>query len=621
MIRRFLPYLRPVRGTLAAGLAASVVQASMQWLEPWPLKVVFDSVIGSRPLPAGLGFLPRDGGLRLDILAAAMLAIALWLGLFRYAADRLVAQAGQRVVFDLRGDLFRHIERQSLSFHQRRVTGDLLSRLSGDVQAVQGVMVNAVPTLTNNALTLVGMLVIMLLVDWQYTLVAMSLTPVLFLAMRRFLGRIKRQQRQARRWEGTANGVAQEVLTSITAVQAFGREDEEAERYGRASARSLEASQEAVAVQAAFTPTVTFLMTAASVLVVWFGATAVISGHLTPGELLVFMAYLRGMYSPVRQLAKLGNMITRGGAAAERLAEVLDTQEQIPERPSAHRPARVLGALTFDRVRLDYPGGRRALRDVSLHVPAGARVAIVGATGSGKSSLLRLVPRFYDPTDGAVLLDGTDLRDLSLVGLRELVAYVPQEPYLFQGTVWENITYGGRGLSREAAIAAARAAGVHDLLARLPEGFDTVVAERGASLSGGQRQCIALARAMVRNPRVLILDEPTTGLDAQVQELLLAALDRVALGRTTLIVSHDIHVVENADLVVAVADGRVIGCRSARDAFDRLYGSVPAAPTASTAVHPLGRLAARVWPSVTIRARGEVYPRPVSASPEGSPVR
>ena len=572
MIRRFAPYLRPVRGALTAGLAAGIVQAAMQWLEPWPLKLIFDSVIGTHPLPGFLAFLPGRPVDRLTVLALAMLAIAAWLGIFRYVADRLVAQAGQRVVFAIRSDLFRHIEGQSLSFHERRLTGDLLSRLGGDVQSVQGVMVNAIPVLVNNVLALAGMLVIMFWIDWRYTLVAMSLSPVLYLAVRGFLGRIKSQQRRARRWEGMATGVAQEVLTSITAVQAFGREDDEAERYGRASAQSLEASQEAVAMQAAFTPTVTFLMTAATVLVVWFGVESVLTGQLTPGDLLVFMAYLRGMYSPVRQLAKLGNVVTRGVAAAERLAETLATDERIPERPSARRLARPLGALSFRGVSLEYPNGMLALDEVSLDIPAGARVAIVGATGSGKSSMLQLVPRFYDPSEGSVELDGVDLRDLTIAGLRELVAYVPQEPYLFQGPVWENITYGGHGLSREAAVVAARAAGVHEVLTRLSDGYDTIVSERGASLSGGQRQCIALARAMVRDPRVILLDEPTTGLDEQAQQWLLDALERVSGGRTTLVVSHERRVVERADVVVAIASGRVVSTGTAAAAFERAFG-------------------------------------------------
>ena len=572
MIRTFAPYLRPVRGALAASLAASIVQAAMQWLEPWPLKLIFDSVIGTHPLPGFLAFLPVSPGGRLTVLALAMLVIAAWLGIFRYVADRLVAQAGQRVVFAIRSDLFRHIESQSLSFHERRLTGDLLSRLGGDVQSVQGVMVNAIPVLVNNVLALAGMLAIMFWIDWRYTLVAVSLTPVLYLAVRGFLGRIKSQQRRARRWEGMATGVAQEVLTSITAVQAFGREDDEADRYGRASAHSLEASQEAVAMQAAFTPTVTFLMTTATVLVVWFGAESVLSGRLTPGDLLVFMAYLRGMYSPVRQLAKLGNVVTRGMAAAERLAETLSTDERIPERPSARRPAKPLGALSFRGVSLEYANGTVALDDVSLDISASARVAIVGATGSGKSSMLQLVPRFYDPCEGSVELDGVDLRDLTIAGLRELVAYVPQEPYLFQGPVWENITYGGHGLSREAAVVAARAAGVHEVLARLPDGYDTVVSERGASLSGGQRQCIALARAMVRDPRVILLVEPTTGLDEQAQQWLLDALERVSRGRTTLVVSHERRVVEWADVVVAIASGRVVATGTAADAFERVFG-------------------------------------------------
>ncbi|HET9015582.1 MAG TPA: ABC transporter ATP-binding protein [Thermomicrobiaceae bacterium] len=589
MVRRFLPYLRPVAPALGAGVLASVMQAAMQWLEPWPLKMIFDSVIGHQPLPAALRFLPALAQPRLNALVAAMLGITLLLGLFSFLATRLVAQAGQRVVFDIRRDLFVHLESQSLGFHQRRTTGDLLARVGGDAQALQGMVVNAVPTLVNSVLTLSGMLVIMLLVDWHFTLLALSLMPFLYLAARYFLGNIKASQRRARRFEGEANAVAQEVLSSVAAVQAFGRERHEAGRFTRAMAEGLDASQHAVTLQAGFTPTTTGMLGVATALVIWFGASAVLGGHLTPGDLLVFMAYLRGMYSPVRQLAKLANVVSRGQAAAERIVEVLDTHEQVPERPGARPPVDTRGDLRVQDVEFAYPDGSLALSAIDLRIPAGARVAVVGASGSGKSTLLRLFPRFFDPSAGSVSLDGVDVRDLTLAGLRQQIALVPQEPYIFRATVWENIAYGKDNISREAAIAAARAAGVHDVLAGLSRGYDTVIAERGASLSGGQRQCIALARALARNPRVLLLDEPTTGLDTEARALLLSALDRLGNGRTIIMVTHDLTAIRGMDLLVVIASGRLVRVGAIDDLLDvgaaqprlgTLLGEHAAVPTA-----------------------------------------
>lgn len=589
MVRRFLPYLRPVGPALGAGILASVAQAAMQWLEPWPLKMIFDSVIGHQPLPAALHFLPALAQPRLNALVGAMLGIMLLLGLASYLATRLVAQAGQRVVFDLRRDLFVHLESQSLGFHQRRTTGDLLTRVSGDAQALQGMVVNAIPTLVNSVFTLTGMLVIMLVVDWHFTLLALSLMPLLYLAARYFLGNIKASQRRARRWEGEANAVAQEVLSSVVAVQAFGRERHEAGRFTRAMSQGLDASQRAVDLQAAFTPTTTVMLGMATALVIWFGASAVLGGHLTPGDLLVFMAYLRGMYSPVRQLAKLANVISRGQAAAERIVEVLDTHEHVPERPGARPPVTARGEVHVQGVEFAYPDGSLALTGIDLHIPAGTRVAVVGASGSGKSTLLRLFPRFFDPSSGSVSLDGVDVRDLTLAGLRQQIALVPQEPYIFRATVWENIAYGKDNVSREAAIAAARVAGVHDVLAGLSHGYDTVIAERGATLSGGQRQCIALARALARNPRVLLLDEPTTGLDTEARALLLTALERLGNGRTTIMVTHDLTAIRGMDLLVVMANGRLVKVGAMEELLDvgtaqprlgALLGEHGTAPTA-----------------------------------------
>lgn len=559
-LRRFAPFLRPMRRTLAAGLLASVLQAAVQWVAPWPLQMVFDNVLNHLPLPPLLAFLPAAPEARLAILSVAAVVIALALAVFSYLSTYLIGHVGQRLVYDIRLAVFGHLERQSLAYHQSRTTGDLMSRLSGDAQALQGVMVDALPTLVNSVFTLAGIAVIMLIVDWRFALLVLALVPVLHLSMSRLIGGLKASVRLARRQEGAASTVAQEVLTSIAAVQVFGREADEATRFATATAAGLEANRRAIALQSALTTVAGTIMALGAVPIVWLGTLAILDGGLTAGKLLVFTAYLRATYTPIRQLAKLGIVFGQGLAAAERLAEVLDTDEQLPDRGTISRGRPALGRLTFDRVGFEYGRGVAGLADVRLEVPAGSRLAIVGATGSGKSTLARLIPRFYDPTSGSVLLDGVDLRDLPLAELRRQVAMVTQEAYIFRGAVWENIAYGAAGtrISRDEAIAAARTAGVDGILERLSEGFDTIVSERGATLSGGQRQAISMARAMARDPRVLVLDEPTTGLDATAEALLLRALDRLAAGRTTVIISHQLGAVRAADRIAVIDRGRVV---------------------------------------------------------------
>ncbi|MHB8295187.1 MAG: ABC transporter ATP-binding protein [Acidimicrobiales bacterium] len=557
VVRRFLPFLRPVRPLVVSALGASVVTAVMQWLSPWPLKVIFDSVLLHHRLPAVLSFLPPSGSARLLLLSAGMLLIAAVLAGATYAGNRWVTIAGQTMVNDIRCALFAHIEDQSLRFHYSRKTGDLMSRLGGDSQAIQSLMVTALPTVLNGALTIVGMLVIMLLLDWRFTLLALAMTPALFLLVRYHMPRIKAAQRRARRHEGAAASVAQEVLTSMPVVQSHCSEQIESARYAEAVGKSMQASQEAQVLQSALTPTVALIVTVGTTFAVYVGARAVISGQLTPGDLLVFTSYLRSIYAPVRQLAKIGGVVGRAQAAAERVAEVLDTAEEVPVPAGARPVRRARGRVTLEGVSFSYPGCPGVLHSVDLEVPARSRQALVGATGSGKSTLLKLLPRLFDPTAGTVLLDGVDISTLQLTGLRNAVSFVPQEPYLFNATVWENIAYGTYGTRLATAVEAAKRAGVHEVIESLHDGYKTVVSERGTSLSGGQRQCLALARAMLRGSPLLLLDEPTVGLDAQTESVVLAALDNLAEGRTTIMVSHDLSTLSNSDQIAVLASGTI----------------------------------------------------------------
>jgi len=550
--------LRPVRLAITGGVAFSALRAVLQWVVPVPLKLIFDSVLANHPLPGVLSWLPSDHATRLYVLVGAMVAIALLLGVTAYGANVLLAGAGQRVVYDLRRRLFRHLTEQSAAFHQHRELGDLLSRLGGDVQAMQTVVVNVVPVVVENTLTVGGMLVIMVVLDWRFSLLAVSLLPVLWMVMRHYMTVIKSAQREARRNEGLATAAAQQTLVALPVVQAFGTERTEAERYGELAAQGLTANRHAVLLQSRFTPLVTFIMTLSTAMVMLFGASQVLNRHLTAGDLLLFTAYFGGMYTPARQLAKLAGMIGVGQASAERVTAILDTHEEVPRRHHAHRPRRIEGRIHYDHVSFAHPGSGMVLDDISLEIAPGHRQALVGSTGAGKSTLLRLVPRFADPSGGAVRLDGVDVRDLDLDWLRRQIAFVPQELALLRPTVWENIIYGSPWTSRSDAVAAARAVGVHEVLAGLRCGYDTEVGEAGSGLSGGQRQCVAVARAMARDAKVLLLDEPTTGLDATTQCVVIEALGRLSEGRTTLIVSHQLTAVYNADRITVLSHGRMI---------------------------------------------------------------
>lgn len=549
---------KPVKMLLAGGITFSVFRAILQWAAPWPLKLIFDNVLANHSVPSILSRMPSSPTGRLEVLTAATAIIALLLGLSSYGANALLANAGQRIVFDLKCRLFRHIEEQSMTFHFRNSIGDLLSRLGGDVQAMQGMVVNVLPVTAESVLTISGMIAIMLFIDWHFSLIVFALAPALFFTLRHYLSAIKATQRNARRNEGKASSLAQQVLLAIPLVQVSGTEESEGHHYATVAQEGLEANKKAVLLQSRFTPIVNVIMTLSGALVLYFGAQSVLRGTLTAGDLLVFMAYLRGIYSPMRQLAKTAGALGRGQASAERVVETLNSKEHVIERPFAIHMPKVRGNISFSNVWFSYPNSEPALSGVSFEVRAGTQHALIGATGSGKTTVLRLLPRFIDPHHGSVKLDGIDLRDLPLESLRQKIALVSQDPFLLGETVWENIAYGLSNPTKEEAVRIAKNCGVDGVFSGLQNGYDTRVGERGSALSGGQRQCISVARAMGRSAPIILLDEPTTGLDASAEAVLLEALSRLTEGRTTIMVTHNLDIVQSADRITVMSNGSTV---------------------------------------------------------------
>jgi ATP-binding cassette subfamily B protein/subfamily B ATP-binding cassette protein MsbA len=529
---------------------------------PWPLKFIIDNVIFRRPLaPAVAALLPDPLDHRmalLNALALGMLGLGVADAALVYLGNKLFLDAGQRIVAAIRFDLFAHVQRLSLDFHRRQRGGEVMARLGGDVKQVQDAIAAIGIDLLPHALTILGMASVMLVIDWRYALLALSVAPVLFLIARHYADRLRQSLRQVRRHETTLFGVAQEILGSVQLVQAHAREAHEDGRFSAEANKSLDASLQANGVQSQFGPAMNLAIAIATGAIAWYGAANVIHGTLTPGELLIFLAYLRGIATPARQLAKTGRVFGRASVSLERIAELLVEQPSVAEAPGAVAPATCRGEITFRDVRFGYRADQPVLHDISFALEPGRTVALVGPTGSGKSTIAGLIPRFHDPGAGAVLLDGRDLRTLPLAFLRRNVATVLQEPMLFQASVWENIAYGREGAGRAEAIAAARAVGVDAVIERLPGGYDCPVSERGRSLSGGQRQCIAIARAMLCDAPVVILDEPSSALDPATERRLMEGLSRLAARRAALVIAHRLSTVRGADLILVLDRGRIV---------------------------------------------------------------
>jgi subfamily B ATP-binding cassette protein MsbA len=559
----FLPLLRPFRAQLWWAVLAMVLDASLTVFRPWPLKVVIDRVLTHRPtrVPFFSAWLDNTTLSRLHILYAACgatLLIALSTGLLTYWYTRALGIVGQRFVFDLRCRLFAHLQRLSLRFHDTQRRGDLITRLTSDIQAIQDLISNGLIVLGSNAFLLIGMLILMFWLNWQFAFVALAVAPLLFWTVFRYTHRIKAAAREARVNTGLLASLAQETLASIRIVQGLAQEEQQNDRFEAQSESSLRSYLEGVRYQARVAPLVDVFAAVGLALVMWFGATHVMQGRLTTGDMVVFFAYVTNLYSPMKALARLSFVTSKATVGAERIADILSVRSEVTDRQGAREASRLKGEIEFRNVSFEYHSGQPVLSHLNLRIAPGEKVAIVGATGAGKSTLVSLVPRLYDPSGGTVSIDGEDSRNYSVQSLRAQISLVLQDSLLFSGTIRENIAFGRPDASDNEIVAAAVVANATEFIDRLPDGYATLVAEGGATLSGGQKQRIAIARAILRASPILILDEPTSGLDAASERTVIDALERAARGRTTLLIAHRLTTVRLADRIIVLEKGRIV---------------------------------------------------------------
>jgi len=579
IVHRFSADVRRERVLIVGSIIALVLEAAFRLLEPWPLKYVLDRIVGDSGQRGALNVAWLDG-LSLDafllIAALAVVLFAALRALFSYLSTIGLALAANRILSRVRGQIFRHLQRLALSYHTKARTGDLVTRLTGDVGRLQDVSVTAAMPLVANALTLVGMGALMLWIDLKLGLVALAVLPLFWLSVSRRTKRIHAAARTQRQREGNLAASAAESMGAIKVVQALGLEALLETKFSKENRASLAQGVKTKRLSAGLERRVDVLTGIGTALVVWYGARLVVSGEITPGDLLLFLLYLKTAFKPMRDMAKYAGRLSSAAASGERILAVLDTEPEIRDRVDAIEAPPFRGDVRFENVKLAYEPGQWTLRGLDLDVPAGTSMGLVGPSGHGKSTIAALLLRLYDPDESTVRIDGRDIRDYTLESLRNQIGIVLQESVLFVGTIRENIAYGAPGASDEEIELAARTANVHDFVTRLPNGYDTVVGERGATLSGGERQRIAIARAAVRRAAIVVLDEPTAGLDEENERLVADALKRLAKGRTTFLIAHDLEHARENDVIAYVEGGRVVERGSHADlmALGGRYASV-----------------------------------------------
>jgi ATP-binding cassette, subfamily B, bacterial len=557
LARRMLPYIRAHWPRLVWPLVLAMLISACELLKPWPLKIVIDSVLGSQPLPWEWA---RGWSHSAVLLLACVAMVGLYaiLGTLHMLNNYTAVDVGQRLVTDLRSAVYAHLHQLSLDFYTRARVGDLLYRVTADTLALQSLTVSCLFPTAMAAILLVGMISVMLQLDATLTLLALAVCPALFVIIKRLDGRVTRAAGKFRESESEVFTVVQRAMSAMRLIQAFAREDDEHRRFMAASRQSLAAGLKLNTLQTFYGFVISMVIAVGTAAVVWVGARHVLDGTLSVGSLVVFVAYLSALYSPINSMFQTWGIAQTSTVGVRRVFDLLDVEREIADGTLDFPAGRARGQVIFDRVAFEYSGGHRVLNDISLRVEPGQTVAIVGATGAGKSTLLSLLPRFYDTTGGRILVDGVDVREYRLASLRRQIAMVLQPPLLLPTSVRDNIALGRPEAGLDDIVAVARLARIHDTILALPDGYDTVVGEQGVTLSEGEKQRITIARALLRDAPILILDEPTSAMDAETEALFLQGLERFGPGRTTFVIAHRLSTVRKADVIVVLRDGQIV---------------------------------------------------------------
>ena len=543
---RALKYIKPYlfRGVCAA-ICTAIAAGGTAYL-PWIIKDMVDQVLKEKDVAM------------LNYIVISIIVVFVIRGIAYYGQSYLMNYVGQRVIIDIRKAVFEKLQRLSLSFYDKNKTGTIMSYVTNDVNALQSAMVENVVEMVTESVILIASIVMMIYLDWKLFLVTFSTFPIVLLFIDQFGKRIRKSGSRIQEVTADITSVLQETVSSARVIKSFVREDYEINRFDKENLNNFRANMKYAQLSATLTPTIEFVAAVGVTIILWYGGNSVINGSITAGSLVAFLTYAVNISNPIKRLSRVIGNIQKALAAAQRVFDVLDLPETIKNTPDAKALPPVKGKVRFDHVSFSYDPGEEVLSDVSFDVKPGEMVAFVGPSGAGKSTVASLLPRFYDVNDGSISIDGTDIRGVTLNSLREQVGIVPQETILFNGSVYDNILYGRLDATKEEVEAAAKAANAHNFIMELPDGYNTMLGDRGVNISGGQRQRISIARAILKNPQILILDEATSALDTESERVVQEALDRLMVGRTSFVIAHRLSTIKNADKIMVLEKGRLV---------------------------------------------------------------